>query len=500
MSDADKDKKVDGEQPEVEESTTEDVFSLDEEIAEATVVGAQSDETAPDDTASDDTSPPDSGDDALPGGEDETVEAAATDDSLGGELAGEGGDDSVVGADSSLAGDAAEAGVEAHETPAPAPAPSAAKRFGTWALVILFVFLAGVAVWPVFGNAIQGMLPESWRQAAPVDTATQDRLAALEGELAALKAQPAPPDTSATVKALSDTIAEQAGAIDALRAELAEARAATPPPADTSALEQRLDEMAAQIETLSAIPAPSGDGGGSDSEAVAALRAQLANVAQQLAGLGGGQEALATMASTNAALQEQVEALQGRLVALESSAGTVSDKERKEAQILTLSQLAAELRAGSGHAASLQAAQTLAAGDEAVGALLEPLSASAAGGAASLRELQKRFDAVAPEIVRAALADAGGDWIERTTNRLASLVTIRRVGEVEGDSVEAIVARAEARLGNGDLAAAVAELSKLEGPPAEAVAGWLASANERLAADTAADAIQRHVATMVGAG
>ncbi|MEQ9640342.1 MAG: mitofilin family membrane protein [Alphaproteobacteria bacterium] len=495
MSDADKDKKVDGDQPEADANAKDDVFSLDEEIAEATLAGSEADPATT----------PDSGDDILPGGDDETVTAADTGDSLGGEISGEGGDDSLPGAgtDYSLAGDAAEAGVEAHDTPAPGPTadpgPSATRRIGTWALVLLVVFLAGVAVWPVFGPAIESLLPESWRQSAVIDTATQDRLTALESELAALRTKPATPDSTAAVQELRGTVAAQASAIETLQAELDEARAATPPAADTSALEKRLDEMAARIETLSAIPAPSGDGSG-DSEAVAALRAELANVTQQLAALGGGQDALATMASTNAALQEQVETLQGRLAALESAAGSVGDQERKDARILALSQLASELRAGGGHGASLQAAKTLASGDDDLTALLDPLQASAATGAPRLRQLQQRFDAVAPEIVRAAIADSGGDWIERTTNRLASLVTIRRVGEVEGDSVEAIVARAEIRLGYGDLAAAVAELAKLEGPPAEAAAGWLASARERLAADAAADEIQRRVATLVGAG
>jgi uroporphyrinogen-III synthase len=66
------------------------------------------------------------------------------------------------------------------------------------------------------------------------------------------------------------------------------------------------------------------------------------------------------------------------------------------------------------------------------------------------------------------------------------LVTVRPVGDdVRGDTAEARVARAEAALDKGDLAAAVAELDQLEGRPAEAAADWLSRAKARLGADQA---------------
>jgi len=66
------------------------------------------------------------------------------------------------------------------------------------------------------------------------------------------------------------------------------------------------------------------------------------------------------------------------------------------------------------------------------------------------------------------------------------LVTVRPAGsQAEGDSVDARVARAEASLNDGDLAAAVTELDQLEGEPAQAAADWLAQAKARLAAEQA---------------
>jgi uroporphyrinogen-III synthase len=428
-------------------------------------------------------------------------------------LSGGAGDDTVAGADGklaanadtvesaaadySLAGDAAEAGVEAHPAPATAKPSRKGRRAGFWAVVLLIVFLAGAAAWPLLGQ----MLPDSIRPgAAPVDEAARQRLAALESELAALKARPAP-DNSAALQDIEAKVAAQAADIEAMQTALADLRDIAPSPtADLGPLQRRLDELSARVETLAAVPAPSGGVGGGNDEAVAALRAQVAKVAQELAGIDDNQLALSAITSANAELQQTVAALTGRLSDLEAKAGDVSAQRRQEARVLALSQLAADLRDGGGYEDSLRTAQTLSNGDAELSGILTPLARQASTGAPTLIDLRQRFERVAPEIVRAGIADAGGDWLDRTANRLASLITVRRVGEVAGDTVEAVVARAETRLGHGDLAAAVAELEGLQGAPARAAEGWLAAARERLAANAAADRLQAHIAALVGAG
>jgi uroporphyrinogen-III synthase len=78
-------------------------------------------------------------------------------------------------------------------------------------------------------------------------------------------------------------------------------------------------------------------------------------------------------------------------------------------------------------------------------------------------------------------------WLQKTLSRLSELITVRPVGDVEGDGALAHLARAEARLGAGDLSAAVAEIKALTGQPASTAAGWLAGAEARLAIDNAAN-------------
>ena len=88
--------------------------------------------------------------------------------------------------------------------------------------------------------------------------------------------------------------------------------------------------------------------------------------------------------------------------------------------------------------------------------------------------------------------------MDRAWARLRSLVTVRPVGgDVAGDSPEAHLARAEARLDEGDLAGAVSELEALEGPAAEAAAPWLAGARARVAADQAIEALRERALARV---
>ena len=94
---------------------------------------------------------------------------------------------------------------------------------------------------------------------------------------------------------------------------------------------------------------------------------------------------------------------------------------------------------------------------------------------------------------RAALAPAGSGWIDRTVQRLASVVTIRREGaDVDGDSAQAVLARAEARLAAGDLEGADEALAGLTAEPADAMAAWRKAVASRIAAADALDKLGRH--------
>jgi uroporphyrinogen-III synthase len=131
---------------------------------------------------------------------------------------------------------------------------------------------------------------------------------------------------------------------------------------------------------------------------------------------------------------------------------------------------------------------------------LAALKSHADSGVATLAELQAAFPATAEAISRAASAPSenlapDATFTDRVLARLASLVSVRPVGEgTTGDDPPARLARAEARLGAGDMEGAAAELSALPpGAIADAAKPWLDRATARLAADAALDKLQNAV-------
>ncbi len=114
------------------------------------------------------------------------------------------------------------------------------------------------------------------------------------------------------------------------------------------------------------------------------------------------------------------------------------------------------------------------------------LRTHAATGIPARPVLEARFDAAASAIVRAdAASGVAPGWVGRTYAFVMSLVMIRPLGEREGMDAPSRVARAQLRLEEGDLDAAVMELDGLEGAAADAAAPWLTDARARLAAEQA---------------
>ena len=87
----------------------------------------------------------------------------------------------------------------------------------------------------------------------------------------------------------------------------------------------------------------------------------------------------------------------------------------------------------------------------------------------------------------------------KTVNRLTSVVTVRRIGEVAGPTAEARIARAETRLAAGDLAAAIEDLAPLETAPGGLLTAWLADARARLALDAALDDVSQRALALLSA-
>lgn len=348
--------------------------------------------------------------------------------------------------------------------------------------------------------------------ATPADSAQYGKwLTELEGKLEALRHQ------VAALPAGGDT-----AALDALRQEL-EQQSSAAAAAAVKPLAERLATQGAQLDealkTLADLQArltslPAGDQVPDWAETlksdltaaldrITALEATSGAQAAKLGALDGlDQRIAAAVAAAEARLQAAFDAkLQGALAALPPPTPPVMAPGDTAAATLALA--AADLQeavaTGRSFEAELALVRQLAAESPAVNAALATLEPLAPKGLPSESSLEAAFPAMAEAVVRAEQGQEEGDWLDEIWHSVGSLVSVRPIGEVEGDSAKARVARAEQRLQEGDLGAAVEELQGLAGAPAEAAAGWLADAKARIAGLAAAkQLVQQALARLAG--
>ena len=200
----------------------------------------------------------------------------------------------------------------------------------------------------------------------------------------------------------------------------------------------------------------------------------------------------------DAAPADELRALGAKLEALERVA---ADAGRSAALAVAVARLREAARLSEPYVVALDEARALAGAlrDADLDAALTTIGGRAAAGVPSLEALRQQFADLAVPILRAAGLDGDAGWFAKTVNRLSSVVSVRRIGEVTGPTVEAHIARAEARLDGGDLAAAIGELAPLDAPPGGALAGWLDDARARIALDRALDDVSARALTFLGA-
>lgn len=468
---------------------------------------------------------------AAPGAEPEPAAAAdrAADPVAGDTVFGDAGRGEGTGAAPERASASAEEG-SAFVAPAPpssapaAPPPPAARGGGFAAVLWTLVAIAAVGVggfftramwWPAVEPFVGGLLPA----ATPGAGAGPDFAARLEGTVAEQTAmRQGLADLAATLKGLQDKLAAVEGRVDGLAGQIGalksqpEAAAPGAPPAvpqalaatvagvgqraealgrQTEALVKQTEALSRQTETLAR-----------ETVAVGSKAESLAQRIDDLARRADGFEAqLAQVADapvTAKALMPRVDALEAdslqtkrladRFREVETATKETVDKaQHLAATVLAVQQLKAALAGSGPFSAQLASLRALARDDAELQAALASLEPRAANGIPSLAALQGSFPAVAAAVSRAGAARAGESWGERTLNRLAGLVTVRRVGPaaVEAGGTEGALALAEQTLGAGDLAGAVAALDAVQGADAEPLQPWLADARARLVAERA---------------
>lgn len=343
----------------------------------------------------------------------------------------------------------------------------------------------GLVVLLLVASIIGGLIVSLWQGSGtgrPSQTAgnLDNRLASAESEIAGLKTELA--ETRNRAKAIETFMQSQDGAavsegtldgltelqnrIDALdediaglKAQAAVPQAAVPPPAATSAN-------------------ASGDAPGA-AAALNALRERIDTVKTEITGRIAALEETAPPTDLEQTLDSlapkaDVAALQERIDAIEQD--NSGNEAKQAATALSLANLSRAIQSGQAFNAELETLQMLAPDIS----LPEGLDKTAATGVPTKDQLTAQFTDLAYTALQAGRTQQNTDWWSQLQSNFDTVFSVRRTGEVEGDTTEAILARTEQRLKAGNLAAAVEELSAIDGKAADIVAPWRTDATARL--------------------
>ncbi|MBV6650806.1 MAG: hypothetical protein KI789_13865, partial [Hoeflea sp.] len=310
------------------------------------------------------------------------------------------------------------------------PAAAPARSGGGLGMVVSGVLGAVIALGGAYALQAGGFLPAPGVGSSDPVAPVVSQVDALSNRLDALTQQVSESGSQGG----SGTPAEVTARLDRLEAGLAEAGTSSGgesgDPAVLTALEDRLAGLEGRLAEL-------GDGNtaGADPE----LAAQMNELR---AAQGGLQAAIAE-------LQSSADMLTGKITDLEQGQQELStqldapSRQIDLARAIAAAGLKSAIDRGGSFMSELEAFASVAPEDPAVAELRD----LAARGVPSRATLVAGFSDAASEAIAAAdPGDPEAGLVDRLMSSAMSVVKVRRVGDVEGDSAEAIVARAEARL------------------------------------------------------
>ena len=269
-----------------------------------------------------------------------------------------------------------------------------------------------------------------------------------------------------------------ASEIEAIKAELqAQAPAAT---VDVAPLENRIAalEQAAREPGAAAADAPE----------IKALEAEVANLTNEMADLK----------------TELAEARQAADAARAELAGRIDQAEQKlnepandieMAKAVAVTALKTAIDRGGPFLAELDALRSIAPEDPVV----KELADVAATGVPTRTELRESFRPAADAMLDALhRPDPDQGIFDRLVSSAMSGIRVRPVGSVEGDTPEAVIARIEDKLDNGDLKGASLEWDSLPEAAKSAGQGFKEKLDRRLGVETVIDAAVAGTMTRTG--
>jgi uroporphyrinogen-III synthase len=394
-------------------------------------------------------------------------------------------------------------------------------------LVLMLIAAAAVVVtapaWQPQVSALLGLDAPTTAATAPAD----DRIATLQADVESLSAQvQASVDDEALQQAIGAAVDPLKAELETLKSELETLRSSggtgsttlsQAPGVDLAPIEERLGKLetalsdaSTRIEQVASgqgattgttVPAPDSSASAAPDPRVDSLVSENEALKQQIASLTERLDQMSGLDAKVGELAPRLEALAPRLDALDQQVAALpksNEQQHAVALIVAVGELRSALASDKSFAAELSTLNDLTHDDEALRPRLKPivdrLSPMADAGVPTLSQLAAAFPAT--EIARAGEAELAGEitddnWLKRfwrgLGHSISEVITVRPTGpDVEGDDTLARLARAEAKLGEGDLGAAAAEVKALTGLAAETAAEWLAQAEARLAIEESA--------------
>ena len=386
--------------------------------------------------------------------------------------------------------------------PPPRTSPTELKSFVTHLAAGLLGGLIGVVGLAVAWN----MIPLGATN-APDLTPLESRLAKLEtappaGDAAALGALDArvktleerKVETPQDVSELTSRVTRLEESLNAL-AETAKDGGSVP---DAAALDAKIGDLEQKLQgkidtALAAQQASSATGLEALQGEVAALKAKLGALAE--ANLAGDSSDLAPQLTT---LDQRIAKLEEALPALSTAMDQSAASAKSGAAAIAFANLRDAVGAGRPYAAELAAMRSLMPDRADFGVLPSHADTGIPTVAELARNLAKTVDASAAAPTQQA--PAATSFLDSMIASAKSAVSIRRVGEdTVGSEPNAVLARAETALNQGDLASAIKEVEALPTPARDAYARWLDDARARVSANATLNTLESAVLASFGA-
>ncbi len=273
--------------------------------------------------------------------------------------------------------------------------------------------------------------------------------------------------------AIEATLKMQSSELKSLRSTLTATSADSTTQDELAKLSQSLSALSARNETLDAT--------------VSDFDARITTMERRPMSEGASPEAIAAYERELEALKAEVTAQRQEAVSMEQNAQLTANQALARA---AMTRVLSAMDSGAPYRSALLD-MTRSTGVEAPG----PLDARADSGVTPMLSLQDSF----PEVARAALALARKGEVAESgnsiTNFLKTQLGARSVTPQSGTTADAVLSRAESALRAGRLTDTLAEIDALPEDVQAVMADWIAAAQARRSAVSAADALMQTLNT-----